>query len=503
LFLAAACLIAAIALRVPAAPRYLYYEDSINFAQAVERYDPRHLVPQPPGYPIFVLQAKLLRALAGSVENAFLLGVIFATAIALFSLAMLARTATGEWMPAFAAAALLAINPVFLYTGFTSPIRIYLAAVSLGVAWTCWLAWNGDRRAAYVGAIVLGIGSGYRPELLALLFPLWAVSSWRALRSARAWTTAAALLTFSAALWIGFLLSYFPDLPAFFETFRKYLTDQSRDLSAVFGAQGQGSWVMILRTAIWNGIAIAAWVVLAPLARPSFRPGLWSFVALWTVPALIFQAVVHLADPDQALATIPAFCLIGGVVLVSFFRRNRDVALLAAAFIVIFNLAILYAPFPLKPERAWYTPMVEALWYTSHARHVGVQERTDALLPALARDLPLGRSLVLWNRSLVTWRTLSYYFPNQTFCLLLDDTSTGNRRHAALWRGLELQERIFDQTGATSPVIPLADSQYLLWVLGPTSPVRSAAAHRLDPRADGLYRSHALPLDIPGYRIVR
>jgi hypothetical protein len=66
-----------------------------------------------------------------------------------------------------------------------------------------------------------------------------------------------------------------------------------------------------------------------------------------------------------------------------------------------------------------------------------------------------------------------------------------------------LQERIFDQAGATSPVIPLADSEFLLWVLGPTSPVRSAAAHRLDPRADGLYRSHALPLDIPGYRIVR
>jgi len=102
LLLAAACLLVAIALRVPAAPRYLYYEDSINFAQAVERYDPRHLVPQPPGYPIFVLQAKLLRALAGSVENAFLLGVIFATAIALFSLAMLARTASGEWTPAIA-----------------------------------------------------------------------------------------------------------------------------------------------------------------------------------------------------------------------------------------------------------------------------------------------------------------------------------------------------------------------------------------------------------------
>jgi len=50
--LAIACVLSALALRLPFAPRHLYYEDSVNFAQAVDRYDPRHLVPQPPGYPL-------------------------------------------------------------------------------------------------------------------------------------------------------------------------------------------------------------------------------------------------------------------------------------------------------------------------------------------------------------------------------------------------------------------------------------------------------------------
>ncbi len=508
-WLAAACLAAAILLRVPAAPRYLYYEDSVNFAQAVDHYDPRHLVPQPPGYPLFVLQSKILRALTPSIETAFLLGVILGTAVALFALMMLTRAVTGGWTEAVAAAALLAINPVFLYTGFTSPIRIYLASVSLAVAWTCWRAWNGDRRAAYIGAIVLGLGSGYRPELLLVLFPLWAVSAWRALRSARAlgslraWSAAAALLAFSSALWIGFLLSRFPDLHAFFETFRQYLSDQSRDLSPVFGATAMGWKRLLLNTAIWNGTAILGWAVLAPLARARFDRGLWIFLALWIAPAIIFHAVVHLDDPDQALSTIPAFCLAGGIVLVAFFRRNRDVAILAAAFVAIFNLAILLAPFPLKPERAWYTPVIDALWHTSYARHASVLERTDALLPALGRDLRFGRALVLWNRSPITWRTLSYYYPDQTFCLLLDDPSTGNRPHASLWRHLELQERIVGQPDGQPPLIPLGDNQQLIWVLGPTSPVRSAIAHLLDPRADGLYRSHAVPIDIPGYRLVR
>jgi hypothetical protein len=497
--LAIACLVAAIALRVPAAPRYLCYEDSVNFAQAVEHFDPRHLVPQPPGYPLFILQSKILRTLTGGVERAFLAGVILATAVAFFALMLLTRAMAGAWPEAIAAAALLAINPVFLFTGFTSPSRVYLAAVSTVVALACWLAWTGNRRWAFVAAVLLGLGAGYRPELLALLIPLWAVSSWRAFRSARAFALGAALLTFTSALWIGYLLSCFPDLASFVETFRKYLGDQSRDLSPVFGASAAGWKRMLFRTAIWNGTAIAGWALLAPLARPSFRRSVAIFIALWIVPALIFHAVVHLDDPDQALSTIPAFCLVGGVFLVSFFRRNRDAALLGAAFVAAFNLAIFLAPFPLKPERPWYTPVVDAWWHTSYTRHASVAEQADALIPALAAELRRGRTLVLWNRAPLTWRTLSYYFPNQTLCLLLDDPSTGNRPHAALWRNLELQERIAGPT----PVIPLADAEQLLWVLGPSSPVRVSIAYRLEPRAEGLYRSPAVPLDLPGYRIVR
>ena len=65
-------------------------------------------------------------------------------------------------------------------------------------------------------------------------------------------------------------------------------------------------------------------------------------------------------------------------------------------------------------------------------------------------------------------------------------------------RGLQLQDRILGD----KPSIPYADAQQILWVLGPTSPVRAAIAYRLEPRAEGLYRSRAEPFDLPGYRIV-
>jgi hypothetical protein len=493
------CFVAACALRVPATPRHLCYEDSINFAQAVEHYDPRHLVPQPPGYPLFVLQAKVLTAIFGSVERGFLAGVILGTAIAFFTLILLTHEMTGGRTEAVAAVALLAVNPVFLFTGFTSPIRVYLAAVALMVALACWRAWNGDRRSAWIGAVALGLGSGYRPELLLLLFPLWAWSAWRALRSPRSMALATLLLAGVSALWIGFLLSRFPSLAALIETFRQYITNQSRDLSPVFGASTIGWKRILLRTAIWNGTAIAGWAVLAPLARPRLRAGVWTFVAVWIVPSLIFHAVIHLDDPDQALSTIPAFCLLGGAFLASFVERNRDVGLIGVGFVVVFNLVAFLAPFPLRPAREWYTPVVEALWHTSYSRHDSVQQLADTLPAALAPELRNSPTLVIWNRSPLTWRTLSYYFPDQTFCLLLDDPSTGNRPHAALWRHLQLQERIFGDP----PAIPLSDARQIVWVLGPWSPVRAAAAYRLEQRAEGLYRSPATPMELPGYRIVQ
>jgi hypothetical protein len=492
-------LLASAALRIPAAaPAHLYYEDSVNFAQAVDHYDPRHLVPQPPGYPLFVLQSKLLHAIFGSIERAFLIGVILGTAIALFALIRLTYEMTGSRRASVAAALLLAINPVFLFTGFTSPIRIYLAAVALAVALTCWRAWNGDRRSAWIGAIVLGIGSGYRPELLLLLFPLWAVCAWRALRSPKSFALAVVVLAGASALWIGYLLALFPSIGVMIEVFRRYLSDQSRDLSPVFGATAFGWRRMLFRTVVWNGTAIIAWVVLAPLARIDLRRAVWWFIALWVVPSLIFHAAVHLDDPDQALATIPAFCIPGGAVLVSVIQRNRDVGWLAAAFALACNLVVFLAPFPLRPQRRWYTPAVEALWHTSYTRHASVAERAEMLIPVLGREIKNAPALVIWNRGLVTWRVLSYYYPAQTFCLLLDDPSTGNRPHAALWRGLRLEDRILSDR----PAVSYADAQQILWILGPTSPIRAAVAYRLEGRAEGLYRSHAEPFELPGYRIV-
>src|SRR5579883_2359644 len=89
------CFLAALAIRVPLRPHRLYQEDSVTLARAVDHYDPRHLFPQPPGYPLFILQSKIIRAIAGDVELAFSLGVVAATAVALYAAIQLAREISG------------------------------------------------------------------------------------------------------------------------------------------------------------------------------------------------------------------------------------------------------------------------------------------------------------------------------------------------------------------------------------------------------------------------
>ena len=45
-----------LASRLPLAPGQLFSFDDVNFAYAIGDFDPRVSRPQPPGYPIFVLE---------------------------------------------------------------------------------------------------------------------------------------------------------------------------------------------------------------------------------------------------------------------------------------------------------------------------------------------------------------------------------------------------------------------------------------------------------------
>jgi hypothetical protein len=327
----------------------LFSEDCINFAQALERFDPQAMHPQPPGYPLFVLQSQLIHRWVPSVEHTFLIGVIVATALALFIAVLLGREMFGSWAAGAMGAALLFVNPAFVYTGLTSTIRTYVATVPLLVAYFCWRLWRGESRYWWAAALALGVGSGYRPQMLALLFPLWACAAWRGKRSGSQFLAGLGLVVLSSGAWMALMLSRFESLAVFRTIVSVYLRDQAREYSPVYGAPLDG-WLRMLGMAIaWNGMAIAGWILFRPLAKPQAPGGTGWFLALWIVPALTLHTTIHLGAADQALITICAFCLLGGAVFASLFRRSRMIGAVALVFALALNQAAFWKPIPLYP----------------------------------------------------------------------------------------------------------------------------------------------------------
>src|SRR5512135_268363 len=75
--------------RVPMAPKQLFLFDNVNLALALDHFNPRAHQPQPPGYPAFVTQARLLRAVFETPEHTFLVCSLLAAVLAPFVLILL------------------------------------------------------------------------------------------------------------------------------------------------------------------------------------------------------------------------------------------------------------------------------------------------------------------------------------------------------------------------------------------------------------------------------
>src|SRR5437660_12005987 len=159
--------------RIPAMASYLSI-DNVNLAFSIEKFDPRIHQPQPPGYPFFVFFARIVNVIFRNAERTFIAVSLVASAAACYVAFAFAGRMFSRWAGA-AAAFLLLVNPVFWHATLDGPLRPNLALFSLLTAYCCWRCWNGEKRFTYWGAVALGVGSGFRPDLIAFLSPFWFV----------------------------------------------------------------------------------------------------------------------------------------------------------------------------------------------------------------------------------------------------------------------------------------------------------------------------------------
>jgi hypothetical protein len=202
-------------------PRHLEDIDSFNFAPGLTDYDVGAHQPHPPGYPVFIVLARLVRAVARAwVMDAASLAAVamsvlaaLAGALALVALYLVLRLVAGDAegeresrAPGFAgmptpwlATAITAASPLFWVTASRPLSDMPGLAGAIGCQWLLLRAGlpGAAPRRAVIAAVACGVAVGLRSQVAWLVVPLlvWLLASvWSRAGVLRAGAVAAAAI---------------------------------------------------------------------------------------------------------------------------------------------------------------------------------------------------------------------------------------------------------------------------------------------------------------------
>ena len=492
--------------RLPFFPPQLYSFDSVNLALALEHFDPTLHQPQPPGYPLFVLEARLLDVLFGSAERTFAALGLLVSGLAVGMLYLLGKELFSPWA-GMVAAALLFVNPTFWFSSLTSPLRPHLALVTIVMAYFCWRAKRGDRGPLYAASLALGVGGGARPELFLLLLPLWIWAA-RETGERQAVVRSALILAGSALAWTAVLIVASGGPQRMIAYFSDYLLVQTEHTSIVLDSSS--SWRRAAgRAVIWTGLGAIPWIWALPFGWfgrqqvPQWERRLL-FLTIWFLPAFVFHLGVHIGDPDHTLVTIPAVALLGGFCL---HTARQRIGLRAAgplvAMVLVGNVLLFFVqfPFPQGPAEGEFRGLASvqdaflgATYESSYNRVRFVDQRSQSALQGIAdlkstADRPV---LVIWARDgEPVWRKITYYLPGQPVYVLMEKGDPGGPE-ARFYLGSRLVTRYAGQPPFR---LPVPKGARLIWVAGGNT---VASLHEILPLQSfsTLYYSD-LPADSP------
>jgi hypothetical protein len=178
--------------------RTMWDWDEALFTLGVRDYDVPSHHPHPPGYPLFMLAAKIVRVVLRDDFRA-VQGVVFVAALLLFpALFALARELRFPFPVAAGGAALYAFFPNVWYYGGTALSDIP-SVVLAAIASALLLRGCREHRAYLFGALLLGVAAGVRPQNLLVGCAPALLATWHAVRR-RAWGDVAAAVAIGGAV---------------------------------------------------------------------------------------------------------------------------------------------------------------------------------------------------------------------------------------------------------------------------------------------------------------
>jgi 4-amino-4-deoxy-L-arabinose transferase-like glycosyltransferase len=171
---------------------FLYDLDSVNFALAMDRFDPRVHQPHPPGYFLYIVLGRLLNTVFHDANLALVVLSILASCGAVIVIYQMAKLWFGPTAALFAASLFL-FSPLAWFHGTVALTYIVEAFFSGLSGYLCWRIYSGSQGFILPAAVVLGISAGMRPSSLLFLSPLFLFSLLKAPLKAR-WVGLAVLV---------------------------------------------------------------------------------------------------------------------------------------------------------------------------------------------------------------------------------------------------------------------------------------------------------------------
>src|SRR5436309_2701415 len=200
-FFAAALSLLTIVSRLPYRARLLYNWDAVQFALALHEYDLLKHQPHPPGYILYVVLGRLVNVWLHDPTASYVVLAVAFSGLTTFVVFYLAR-AVYDRTTALAAAALLAVSPLFWFYG---SVGLTYAGEAFGASLVAAFAYGtlrGHTRFLYGGAVALGLAGGIRPSVLVLLLPLSVGCALVGIRGARRLALAAVLMLGAVLSWL-------------------------------------------------------------------------------------------------------------------------------------------------------------------------------------------------------------------------------------------------------------------------------------------------------------
>lgn len=271
----------------------LYDLDSVNFALAISRFDPRSHQPHPPGYFLYILLGRLVNYVVNDANLALVVISILASCGSVLLIFRMTEDWFGRKSARFAAAIFL-FSPLAWFHGTVALTYSVEAFSSILLGMLCWRIYSGRFELMPVVGLVLAVAAGIRPSTLMLLGPLVLFSGWRA--PWKRWLAGFAVFLITVAAW------FFP------------MIRSSGGAAAYFGAlvslwrlvPGQAT---VFNSSPATSIARAATIfliyllmfgsaVLFPFAgavrRSEPERARAIFTLVWIVPALAFHTFIFL-----------------------------------------------------------------------------------------------------------------------------------------------------------------------------------------------------------------